>query len=387
VRVLHVSEILPGGISSYLSEILPPQVAFYGSSNVALLAPHEQQEYVAYRGDFQFIGYHRTGRDVPSLLRLAHALRGALGDYRPDILHLHSSLAGAIGRVVARSSGFAGKVIYCAHGWAIDPNRRSRAAVLLRLAELGLYWSTDVIVNISPHEADFLPGHWRNGSRVRLIQSGIADDVGAPLRAPGDPRGTRRWRLLFAGRTDYQKGFDLLVPEMAELGDAAQLVVAGDHMEGSERGTGPLPNIAVRGWLPRDQIKVEMSEADFVVMPSRWEGMPLVALEAMRAGRPVIASNRGPFPHILEHKRTGLLIDIDRPGFLRRALDGLTPADALRMGAAAREAFANRFTSARMNQGLASLYRELYSPAPERLSVSLVAFQLVEARPSSPSAA
>jgi glycosyltransferase involved in cell wall biosynthesis len=380
VRVLHVSEVLPGGISSYLGEILPPQVAFYGRDNVALLGPREQQEYVACRGDFQFFGYHRTGRDIPSLLRLAAALRRVLGEFRPDILHLHSSLAGAVGRVVARSSGFAGKVVYCAHGWAFDPNRGSRAAALLKLAETALYWSADAIVNISPHEAKFQPARWSRGSRVRLIQSGIADDAGAPLQAPVDPGGPRRWRLLFAGRTEYLKGFDLLLSEMAELRDEAELIVASDHPVGSDS----LPNITFLGWLPRDQIKVELARADFVVMPSRSEGMPLVALEAMRAGRPVIASGRGPFPYIVEHNKTGLLIDIDQPGFLRRALDGVTPADALRMGAAAREAFANRFTSARMNQGLASLYRELYSPAPERLSVSLVAFQLAEARPSSP---
>ena len=376
MKVLHVCENLPGGTSSYLQEILPAQISKYGHQNIRLLAPADQRDYLTLSEGFGFVGYRREGRDTFSLVRLAVALRRLLREFRPDILHLHSSLAGAVGRVVALSSAFEGRVVYCAHGWAIDPYRRSRGAPLLTLIEAALYSATDAIINISPHEEQFLPAGWRRNSKLHLIQSGIATRADEPKEHPFDAsQETRPWRLLFAGRTDYQKGFDLLLREMAQLGEKARLRVAGDHIVGDDCSSPPLPNVTMLGWLPRADVADEMRNADFVVMPSRWEGMPLVALESMRAGRAVIASDRGPFPHIIEHNRTGLLVDIDEPGFLARALAGLQKREAQRMGREANEVFSGRFTEAEMNNRLLELYRDLTIAPAERLRLPLPGLQ------------
>lgn len=367
MSILHVCESLPGGTSSYLDEILPYQVFRFGRENVALLAPMAQFEYLRRVERASFVGYRRTGRNLASIRSLAVAIRRQIEARRPDILHLHSSVAGAVGRVVAAATQFDGRLVYCAHGWAIDPGRRSSGQALFRLAEQMLYPASDAIVNISPHEDAFLPAAWRRGRRLHLIQSGIAAAPRAPERVQvADGDGERSpWRLLFVGRTDRQKGFDLLVDEMAFLQGLAELTVAGGAVVDAQHGPVPLPNVKMLGWLPRDQIAHEMEEADFVVMPSRWEGMPLVALEAMRAGRAVIASDHGPFPHIIDHKRNGLIVDIAEPGFLARALAGLSKRDACAMGSAARETFEQRFTSTEMNRRLIALYEELRS-APVR---------------------
>jgi glycosyltransferase involved in cell wall biosynthesis len=375
LNILHVCESLPGGPASYLDEVLPAQRKRFGERNVVLLAPTSQMEHLALSSGSDVVGYRRTGRNASSLARLTVALQRQLARQRPDILHLHSSLAGAIGRLVASTTGFNGRVVYCAHGWAIDPGRRSKGRDLFRLAERVLYLASDAIINISPHEDAFLPAAWRRSGKVRLIPSGIAP---APAEAqaaeprpcdeeqPGQPL---CWRLLFVGRTDYQKGFDLLLQEMAGL-TSARLVVAGGHVVEATCELACPPNVAILGWLPRSGVRDLMARADFVVMPSRWEGMPLVALEAMRAGKPVIASADGAFPHILEHGRTGLLVDTREPGFLGRALEGLARADAIRMGAAASEAFQQRFTSAAMNDQLFRLYEELRSAPPARVRLS-----------------
>lgn len=367
MKILHVCESLQGGVGSYLDEILPTQQDRYGKRNIALLAPKQHAGYLNWRDDNTYIGYDRTGRNLASIERLQAALRRQIKREQPDILHLHSSVAGAVGRFVAASTVFKGRVVYCAHGWSIDPCRRSTAFGAFASVERALYAATDAIVNISPHELEFLPASWRRGGRLRLIQSGIGSAPPAEPSSDEPSDGQRVWRLLFVGRTDHQKGFDLLVDEMAALAGSAHLTVIGGAV--IDKADEPIqqPNVTMLGWRPRQDIAEHMRKADFVVMPSRWEGMPIVALEAMRAGRPLIASARGPFPHIVKHRQTGLLVDIEEQGFLGRALARVSRSDVRTMGAAAREAFEQRFTSGEMNTRLMKLYEELTSRQPQRM--------------------
>lgn len=365
LRIVHVCEILPGGLSSYLDEILPYQAARYGRGNVTLVAPEDQVQFVRGAEAITFAGYPRTGRNLSSISSLAVALRQEIEAREPDILHLHSSIAGAVGRLVAAGTDFRGRLVYCAHGWATDPGRRSRMRRLIQVVERVLYDASDAIVNISPHEESFLPAVWRRSGKVRLIQSGIAPVQPPRQRAAPLSEGAP-WRLLFVGRTDRQKGFDLLMAEMPMLQDSARLTVVGGAMVDAEVRSVDPPNVERLGWLPRDEIAAQMSEADFVVMPSRWEGMPLVALEAFRAGRPVIGSDYGAFPHIIEHGRTGFLVDIHEPGFLARALSDVSRPQAREMAELARAAFEQRFTSTEMNRQLIELYEQLCSAPASR---------------------
>lgn len=363
LSVIHVCEILPGGVASYLDEILPYQAARYGRENVVLVAPSDHAPFLRSAETISFVGYARSGRNLASISSLAAALRREIEARQPQVLHLHSSFAGAIGRLVAAGTAFDGRLVYCAHGWATDPGRSSRMRRVIQLVERVLFDASDAIVNISPHEQAFLPADWRSSPKLHLIQSGIANIPGLP---PLSPRGGGEpWRLLFVGRTDRQKGFDLLMQEMKTLGPAAHLTAIGGSFSESAP-TVDLPNVDMLGWLPRDAIAGHMAGADFVVMPSRWEGMPIVALEAMRAGRPVIGADRGAFPHIIDHGRTGLLIDIDRPGFLERALSGVSRQEAREMSLRAREAFEQRFTSAEMNRRLIDLYEQLCNAPAHR---------------------
>jgi glycosyltransferase involved in cell wall biosynthesis len=102
-----------------------------------------------------------------------------------------------------------------------------------------------------------------------------------------------------------------------------------------------------------------IQRCDALVMPSRWEGFGLVALEAMRLGKPVIASRRGALTEIIEHGATGLLFDLDRPGELIDVLRHLDKVALAAMGVNARQEFLRSFTSERMNAELVTLYRTL----------------------------
>ena len=98
-----------------------------------------------------------------------------------------------------------------------------------------------------------------------------------------------------------------------------------------DRTEEPASNVNILGWLPRHAIDRYYAAADAVVMPSRWEGFGLVAIEAMRNGTAVIVSNRGALPELVEDGKTGHVFDLDEGdlGNLERLLRGL---DKSRLG-------------------------------------------------------
>jgi glycosyltransferase involved in cell wall biosynthesis len=284
------------------------------------------------------------------MLALARAIRSAVRRHRPDILHLHSTFAGLAGRVAVRSSGV--KVVYCAHCWSFDREMSKVPANLLKAYERLVSRWADTIVNVSPHEAALLSGFAKR--KVTCVMSGIRDLEGA-CRPPVPHTGPVR--LLFLGRLDQQKGADLLLREIESVPPSrAILRVIGSPVV-DQVATRIPPHVEVLPWVPRHEVHDHIAAADAIVMPSRWEGLPLVALEAMRAGRPILASDRGPFPYIIEHGRNGLVMPIDAPGFLSRALDELERLDLVDMSAHARRTYELRFKADRMNLELLDVYR------------------------------
>jgi glycosyltransferase involved in cell wall biosynthesis len=355
IKVLHVCECLPGGPASYLQEVLPAQIAEFGAGNVAVLVPRAQRHLLAGIEDLSVHFYEQEDRSAGALLRLAVELRRTLRNFRPAILHLHSTVSGAVGRLAALGMRRNLKMIYCAHGWSFDPDKRSRVRPVVATMEYLLSPLTDRIVNISPHEMAFMRNAGFAERRLKLIVTGIkdADPLPPPFNQPP-------WlKFIFIGRLDYQKGFDLLSAAVARLpGDVARITVVGNAVR-NQSASVDTSSIEFLGWVPREQVADIIRDADAIVMPSRWEGLPLVALEAMRAGRALIASDLGAFKYILADGRSGVLADTTDPDFLLKLLGKYDRGDFRRMGANAREQFEQQYRAERMNGEIISLYREL----------------------------
>jgi glycosyltransferase involved in cell wall biosynthesis len=304
--------------------------------------------------------YTRTGRNLRSVLALVLAIRSAIRRHDPDIVHLHSSFAGAIGRLVLSGLRSRAHVVYCAHCWSFDRPERSMGTWLWTSVEWALSHVTDVIVNISEHEQVLLRRAHFPLKKTALIVTGIRDlppeRRAAPMvtRAPG-----ASLRLLFAGRMDRQKGIDLLLREFAEIDPRrATLTLVGKSIVGCTDLVLP-PHVESLGWVARDALLAALEDYDVVVMPSRWEGMPLWAIEVMRSGRVLVCSSHGAFPHFIVQGVNGFLVDINRPGFLDRALRDLETSDLPAVGRAARGTYETMFGNQQMNADLMELYQRL----------------------------
>lgn len=358
MKILHVCESLVGGPASYFEEVIPFQISEFGRDAVVVLIPEQHRSALAGSIDCRIDTFNRSGRNLRSFLELWKQFRKTTRTFSPDIVHLHGTFSGVIGRLAAEFLKSRPKIVYCAHCWSFDRSEVRLRHKAFEWVERQLAPFTDMLISISPHEITLLRERNIKFKRNALVVSGIRDDI-----SPGkdvlaiESEATSQLKLLFIGRFDEQKGLDLLFSEFETLppGRVSLAVVGAKVLPG---GNTEFPrDVVVHGWVPRDRLSGLIAQADAVIMPSRWEGMPLVALEVLRAGRPILASNLGPFPHILTDEVNGVLMNICAKGFLKNALDRLESLDLRRMKVEARKAYEQKFNGNRMNYELLSSYK------------------------------
>ncbi len=199
-----------------------------------------------------------------------------------------------------------------------------------------------------------------------LATNGVARRVKVPLfstMTPSQGHGhENRRRVVFAGRIVKPKGLAVLIHAAAHV--QGEFVICGDGfqeraMRGLARRLGVERRVHFRGWLDEQQLAQELAEASVVAVPSLWpEPFGLVGIEALAAGRPVVASATGGIGEWLHEGRTGLSV---RPGdttALARALGELLddPARQSAMGLAGKQLVAERFSPERHVEALLRAY-------------------------------
>lgn len=163
------------------------------------------------------------------------------------------------------------------------------------------------------------------GDRLTVVPNGVDVEIFA---GPG-PSPHPRPYLLAAGRFTRQKGCDVAIEAAARLeavrASRVDLVFAGDGPDeaalralAERRGIGS--QVHFLGPIDRERMRAVYRGAAVVVVPSRWEGLPLVCLEAMASGRPVVASRVDGIPDAVVDGETGLLVPPDDADALARAL-------------------------------------------------------------------
>lgn len=168
-----------------------------------------------------------------------------------------------------------------------------------------------------------------------------------------------------------QKSLDTLLEAFAELSRRAavrsRLVVVGTGpLEGELKATAEALGISRKCvWAGfREDIPLVMNAFDAFVLSSAWEGLGLVLLEAMAAGRPIAASRVDAVPEVVQDGRTGYLVPPRDPSALARALEALLDRAArTRLGAEGRKRIA-QFSLGRMVERVSAVYRAA-QPAAE----------------------
>lgn len=353
IEVIHVAETIRGGIATYLRNVLPLQSARYGRENIQVLIPANQANELDGVGiAVEPFPHHRTR--LATAFAAARALRSQLTVLRPVIVHIHSSFAGLTCRPLLRFARSRPRIVYCPHGWSFI--RVGRTACAAAWVERRLSRLCDAVVCVSNAERHAALTAGFPASQLHLILSGLPDRGQPPLaEVPRDAP----LRLLFAGRFDRAKGFDVLVAALRRLHRAVEVDVFGESVLG-ENVTGEVPNsVRLHGWQPFPVMEPFLQRCDAVVMPSRWEALGMSAIEAMRAGKAVIASRVGGLPELVEDGVTGYLVAPDDPVALAETLERIPRNQLAAMGAMGRKRFLGKFRVEQCEANLARLYDEL----------------------------
>lgn len=235
------------------------------------------------------------GRDAKHLMAISRLLRRV----QPDLVHTHSSKAGVLGRIASESTGI-GTRIHTPHTFAFlfedlfGPFKRRLFFELERRLASGCA----NLIAVSEDEADgFRSGGIVDAARIVVIENGIDTRPWAAAESVDvathgfDPQ---RPLLLCAGLLYTAKGQDMLLEALAHSENADWQCAFAGSGEDAEALASHADSLGLGDrvkWLGfRRDLPAWMAACDALVLPSRWEGMPYVVLEAFAAGKPVVAT-------------------------------------------------------------------------------------------------
>ncbi len=311
------------------------------------------------------------GRDLVALYRIYRRLRRE----RVDLVHTHSSKAGILGRVAARWAGVP-RLVHTPHGHVFTGYAGPAVTGLYVRLERWAARFTDRIVGLTDREAqDHLARGIGRPDQFVTIPSGVPlaafeapavppERVKAALGLPPDAR-----VIGSVGRLEPIKGHRVLVEAFQQLAPRAPdvaLVLAGDGelaapLRAACNRAGLAGRVRFLGW--RTDVPDLLHAFDVFVLPSLNEGMGRALVEAMAAGRPIVASRAGGIPEVLGDDEAGILVQPGEARALAAAIETCLaePDLGARLGKAARER-ARRYSVEAMVEKLEALYRELLTP-------------------------
>lgn len=360
--VVHAAETIRGGIATYLREILALQIARYGAGRIAVIVPANQVEDLGEQNGVILIGVDQKRLRLGTAWAVRSEVRALLARASTEILHLHSAFAGLACRsLLSTRRSCAPRVVYCPHGWAFK--RSSRSAVIAGRIERALSTYCDAIVCVSYSERDSALGVGIPESKLTVIQNGLPDKIFI------EGAGELLWRqgvlrLVFAGRLDRQKGFDVLLAALTQTRREIEIHVFGESVLGEYTESSLPASVHMHGWQEFKTIEPFIASCDAVVMPSRWEGLSISALEAMRAGKPLISTRVGGILELVRDGVTGMLIPPGDEHSLAAVLESISVEQLASMGVCARQLFVNQFLIDGCEQALAELYNRLLTREP-----------------------
>lgn len=306
---------------------------------------------------FQFVTTYGPDLPVHSLVPFLRALGrlAVLPRDRFGIAHFHLSKGGSFVRegillLLARARGL--PICATIHSGAF-PDFMARHATLVRT----VLSRADRVLVLSESVRDQVQA--RLGIRDVMVLPNLVQPVHTartPAQCPP--------QVLFGGNVSTAKGVDTLLeswPLVRDRVPEADLVIAGPSRGLPPR---PVPGVTWMGPVPHPRLLELLGSSRVAVLPSRWEGMPMFALEAMALGRPLVATAVGTLPALV--RDCGILVPVGDAALLADALAVylLDPARADQAGKTARERIESEFSP----EGIARELESIYDSLPRSVS-------------------
>ena len=376
IRILHIHTlpIVSGsGINTFLSMQGMDKTLYEVDLACApggRLIPLVEENHMEVRTFKNMVQPFRPFKDTLALIDLTAFLRK--NPYH--IVHTHNSKAGFLGRLAAKLVGVP-VIVHTVHGFAFhDEEPLWRQMLFRNLERLASRWSDRMIFISQPLIDWALKDHIVGEDKITKIYSGIQLDKFHPVKSEEKDQIRSKWSLqkeeavvgivskLWEGKghTVLIEAFKLLKEKIKD----AKLVIVGEGYLYDElfRRVG---NNGLRDSVLFTGFQMDVSEIiatfDVAVLPSFFEGMGRVILEAMAMEKPIVASRVGGIPDLIDQGINGLLV---RPGDARELADALERvlSDnglAKKLGKEGRKKIKDQFSADVMVRSIEKLYREL----------------------------
>lgn len=281
-KVLHIVEAFGGGVYTFLVPLMNTTCKEFDTTIAYALRPQTPANFKdEINSKIHMIEGKNFTRSLNPVkdIKTFFEIKKIVKVVQPDIIHLHSSKSGFIGRMAINCKKYT--VFYTPHGYSflkMDDSALKRKIYYL-IEKIGaLTHCTTVAVSKGEYETAL-----KLSNRATYINNGITINPDAPKP---EMVNTHTPHICTVGRICYQKNPEVF-NKLAMLLPHINFTWIGD---GEMRETITAPNITVTGWIPREEAVLELKKADIFLLPSLWEGLPISLLEAMYAGKPVIVN-------------------------------------------------------------------------------------------------
>jgi glycosyltransferase involved in cell wall biosynthesis len=282
-----------------------------------------------------------------------------------DLIHAHTPRTALVGRLAARRAGV--PFIYHVHSPAGRDSTRRLLNGINALVERAAVREADRLIAVSSSLRQYMIASGIPAERIACVPNGVPVPGTARDRRP--PEAT--WMLGTVALFRPRKGIEVLLESLAMLrsrGVNVRLRAVGSFETAAYEWS--VHALAERlgledaiDWIGFTRgVNRELAKIDVFVLPSLFgEGLPMVVLEAMAAGVPVVASRVEGVPDAVAHRQSGLLVEPGSVSQLARAIDEFVSGgvDYPALSRGARERHAEKFSDAAMAAGVAAVYRDV----------------------------
>lgn len=322
-KIVHIAQATGGGVTEYLYMLLKNwndrEYEHIMIVSEDYKKKQEIEKFKPYVKQIYFVPMVREitiKKDISAILKV----RKILKKIKPDIVYLHSSKAGAIGRI-ALAFNFNIKIFYNPHGWYFNANISIKKKKFFAFLERILAIRTNKIINISKNEYESaLKYKIASPKKMCVIENGIDFEK---FKDSDEYRESTRKRYDICDK-DIVIG---VVGRLSEQKDPINMIKAFNIINKEKNntklmfvGSGELDEkvlnlakdnniinkVIITGWV--NNVEQYIPAFDIAVLPSKWEGFGLALIEYMACNKPIVASNVGGIPNIIKDEVNGFLI-------------------------------------------------------------------------------
>ena len=332
-KIVHIAQSA-GGVAEYLYMFLK-NLKNNDYENILIISQDYEEQldrFKPYTTNIYIVPMIREVKlkeDLKSVVKI----RKLLKQIKPDIVYLHSSKAGAIGRI-ALAFNFKTKILYNAHGWYFNAQISNKKKKIFALIEKMLAIKTDKIINISKNEYESaLRNKIASPKKMCMIENGI-DFTKFENSDKYREETRKRYNINdneivigVVGRLTEQKdpmtsikAFKLVQEQNKNV---KFMFIGSGEMENDvleyARQNNMEDKIIITGWV--QNVEKYIPALDIAILPSKWEGFGLVIIEYMACNKPIIASKVGGIMNIIKNEDNGILIEKENEESLKKEIE------------------------------------------------------------------